>query len=348
MARNKQGEWRAVFNSPQAADAVYYYTRLVQQRFEKDGRSISGVAYRDVDIWQKWQQGKLGMVFRYLSDELISGINPELIGIAPVPKGPTGLGGSEINSLMMGMFAGIKDPKVRDAAWKFMWFWDSPEAIKIRTKIFVENGYGNFLNPAYLKKYGYSEYLKRVPKGWAATFKEALRNGQPEPYGKNTQMVYRYMTKPIDLALLANLGNQPPGIAKKRIKKLLDKAVVATNQRMIGIIPAKIMAFRRKIALTVAAVILLTFCLVFRYLMRIFTPEGATSSWGFRKYWKAYLILATALLGTLLWQYIPLVSGALIAFKDYKIMGGSRWVGIDNFANVLFDKVFWTTLWHSL
>ncbi len=347
MARNKEGKWRAVFNSPQAVEAVYYYSRLVQGRFEKDGRSISGVAYRDVDIWQKWKEGKIGMVFRYLSDELISGVNPELIGIAPVPKGPTGLRGSEINALMMGMFAGIKDPKVRDAAWKFMWFWDSPAAIKIQTKIFVENGYGNFLNPEYLKRYGYTEYLKRVPKGWAATFKEALHNGQPEPYGKNTQMIYRYMTKPIELSLLANLGNKPPGIAKKRIKRLLDKAVKATNEMMIGIVPPKIMAFRRKVALAVAAALLLTLCLVFRYLMRIFTPEGATSSWGFRKYWKAYLILSTALLGTLLWQYIPLVSGALIAFKDYKIMGGSRWVGIDNFANVLFDKVFWTTLWHS-
>ena len=49
-----------------------------------------------------------------------------------------------------------------------------------------------------------------------------------------------------------------------------------------------------------------------------------------------------------LWSYVPTLRGALIAFTDYRIMGGSRWAGLDNFANVLFDAEFWSTLGHSL
>jgi multiple sugar transport system permease protein len=51
-------------------------------------------------------------------------------------------------------------------------------------------------------------------------------------------------------------------------------------------------------------------------------------------------------LGTiLLWQYIPLLRGSVMAFQDYLIMGGSKWVGMENFANVLFDPTFWNAMW---
>ena len=48
------------------------------------------------------------------------------------------------------------------------------------------------------------------------------------------------------------------------------------------------------------------------------------------------------------WQYVPTVRGAIIAFTDYRIMGGSRFVGLANFASVLFDGEFWSALAHSL
>lgn len=347
VSQNEKGEWRAVFNTPEAVEAVYFYSRFVQEKFEKGGRIIPGTAYRDVNLMQKWEQGKIGMYQMYLDVEFMSQYNMQLVGIAPVPKGPTGLRGSEINSTAMGMFAGIKDPKVREAAWEFIRFWGGPEAREIRVRVFVENGYGQFLNPEDLRKYGYSEYLKQMPKGWEKTFKEAIQNGIPEPYGKNCQIVYKYMTTPLDIAVKEGLGNKPPEVAKKRIQELLDEAVAETNEKMIGIIPPEKMALRRKVAVTVATTIVIVFCVVFWYLMKIFTPEGAKTSWGFKKYWVAYLILIPAVAGMLLWQYVPTVRGVIIAFMNYKIMGGSKFVGIDNFANVLFDKVFWQALWRS-
>ncbi|MDD5688420.1 MAG: extracellular solute-binding protein [Elusimicrobia bacterium] len=346
VVQNEKGEWRAVFNTPEAVDAVYFYTRIIQEPFVKNGKTVYGAAFNDKDMNTKWGAGKIGMRIFYFNPDTIAEVDPQFIGICPVPKGPTGLRGSELNAGSLAIFSGVKDPEVRDACWKFIYFWGSAEAEKIRTKVYVENGFGNFVNPVLLKKYGYTEYLKYTPKGWEKDYKETLNNGVPEPYCRNWQ--YGYMSKPLDLALIEKLGTKPPEIAKKRIKELLDAGVKEANEKMLGIIPPKEMKFRRGVALSLAAIILITFVFAFRYIIKAFTPEGVKSSWGFKKYWVAYLILIPAILSMAVWQYVPTLRGALMAFMDYRIIGESKFIGLDNFANVLFDKVFWQALGHSL
>jgi multiple sugar transport system permease protein len=49
-----------------------------------------------------------------------------------------------------------------------------------------------------------------------------------------------------------------------------------------------------------------------------------------------------------LWAYYPLARGTVIAFQDYNVRGFSEWVGMRNFANVLFDDSFWYAMWVSL
>ncbi|MEK7766268.1 MAG: extracellular solute-binding protein, partial [bacterium] len=177
VAQDANGQWRAAFDSPEATEAAYFYSRIIQQKYVKNGRTIPGAALRDPDIYTMWDQGKLGMFQDYLDNKLISQVNPELIGIAPVPLGPSGKRGSEVNSTCMGLSAGTKDPAVRQAAWEFMRFWCGPEAVRLRTRVFIENGFGRFLNPVYLRKFGFTEYLKHVPKGWEAVFNQAMRDG---------------------------------------------------------------------------------------------------------------------------------------------------------------------------
>ncbi|MDD5686511.1 MAG: extracellular solute-binding protein [Elusimicrobia bacterium] len=350
VEQNKKGEWLAAFNTPEAVEAVYFYARIAQQKFVKNGKTIPGTAELTYTGVVKWEQGKLAMHQVYFDDLSMTdlNINPELVGIAPMPKGPTGLMISVLNAPIMGIFAGVTDPEVRDAAWKFIYFWGSDEANRIRTRVLIENGFAYVLNPVKIRKYGYTEYLKYIPKGWEKTYTDSVLNGIPEPYGKNCDLIYSYLSRPLDIAIVEDLGNKPPEVAKKRIKEILDAAVSEVNEKMVGKIPPKKMALRRKVAIFLAAVIVLTFFLAFRYIMKVFTPEGAKTGWGFKKNWIAYLILVPAVFNMALWQYVPTIRGAIIAFMDYRIMGGSTFVGIDNFANVLFDKVFWDALWHSL
>jgi len=345
VRQDENGRWLAAFEGDAAAVSAYFYLQLLQREYEKNGEIIRGCGL-SASYHKLWEQGRLGMEFSYLTDDIISAVNPDLVGVAPVPLGPTGLRGSEINAMMMGMYAGIKDKRVRDAAWKFMNFWTGPEARRIRTQVYVSSGYAKFVNPEHLKKYGFEEYLELVPKGWFESYKAALNSGVPEPYGDKCGMVYRFMSDPLNKMRLENLGNKPYEEVKDRIKELLAEGVRKTNERMIGEIPPKVMARRRYVAGGMALVIFVVFFAVFRHLMRVFTPEEEESGkgWQFRKYMLAYILLIPAVGAIGLWRYVPLVRGALMAFQDYRILQPSRWVWLDNFAKILFDPIFWQAL----
>jgi multiple sugar transport system permease protein len=48
-----------------------------------------------------------------------------------------------------------------------------------------------------------------------------------------------------------------------------------------------------------------------------------------------------------LWHYFPLLRGLVIAFQDYGIQRGARWVGFDNFIGVFTQPLFYQSLWNS-
>ncbi|TYP76400.1 putative aldouronate transport system permease protein [Paenibacillus methanolicus] len=77
---------------------------------------------------------------------------------------------------------------------------------------------------------------------------------------------------------------------------------------------------------------------------------AAKGKWNLKRNWPLHMMLVPAVLLTLLFQYVPM-GGLVIAFQDFKPwlgLGGSKWVGLDNF-RFLFkypgvDQVIWNTL----
>jgi multiple sugar transport system permease protein len=344
MREVEPNQWRATFDSPEACEAFAFYYKLVK----------SGLAYRGTDGNELSRRGKIAMSFIYLGDLQLSSADPAQFGYCPVPRGPSGLRGNEVNCSMMGIFAGVKDPRRRQAAWEFIRFYDGPEARAICTRTLVENGLANQINPKFLRENHYEEFLADVPKEWANAHEEAIDTGKPEPYGKNANLIYKEMSSPMDqifydarIEKCWNAGDE--ACLKRRLQEIFSGAVRRTNERIIGYVPAEVQRVRRIVAAAVAGAVLLAFCLIFRYVWRVFTPvalgEGATIKWGFRRFWLAYAILLPALGTILVWQYLPLGRGSAMAFLEYQIMGGSKWVGLDNFAHVLFDPTFWNALW---
>ena len=59
-------------------------------------------------------------------------------------------------------------------------------------------------------------------------------------------------------------------------------------------------------------------------------------------------MLLPAVTAILVFNYYPLLNGALMAFQDYNIMGDSNFIGLDNFAMVLFDITFWKSILRTL
>jgi multiple sugar transport system permease protein len=361
-------EWRATFNDEGMAQAVDFYTKLIQGPWvnPKTGKTEHGVAYYEKDVYMKWDHGEIGMQFGYLADEMLmgysvdgaGGMNPDEISFAPVPRSPAGIQASELNCQMMGMFAETKDKRVRDAAWRYIRFFNGPEARRIRARVYVENGYGNMILPAKLAAYGLSEYGRRFPLLWEETYRICFSNGVPEPYGPGCQQIYHYMSRPFDKAIADKIGMiEDRETRLRQIRKIDDDAVREANIKMIGIVPAQEMRIRRLVSTVLATLIFAAFGVLFAYVWRLFTPPGdpgaavaprPSNAAALRKYRIAWLLLAPAVLGTLLFSYVPLVRGTVMAFQNFNVMGHSTFTGIDNFANVIYDPLFWKSMWRAL
>lgn len=353
----RKDQWRCVFDSPEAAEALDFYTRLSAEKWvDKDGKIRRGYSSKDAEnAYQKWDRGEIGMMLAYIDEKVFSTINPEVTGMVPVPKGPTGKRGGELNSRMMSLFSQIKDPVVRDAAWEYMRFYDCKEAARIKTRIMVEGGLGRFVNPKYLRMFGYPEIERLSPKGWSDTFRIAIATGKPEPYGRNSNVAYDLMTIPIQTAEQLAMNDKLPKDRTKRLRvlrKLLQEGCARANEEMIGIIPPRERKLRRLLAVLVLLATVITFAIVFRKIMKAFTPpmedRPNQSAWAFRKYMWAYILLIPAVATILVWQYFPLLKGSAMAFYDYRILGHSHWVGVDNFGDLLFNRDWWQAIWNSV
>lgn len=320
--------------------------RLVTREEAKaDKKLYEGVVDGDPAATRGWARGKIAMMFQYLQDAVIAQVNPNQIGITPVPKGPGGHRGSEINATMMGINATIEDPHIRDLAWEYIRFFASLEARRIRTKTFVEAGFAKYVQPKWLRMFGYQKYLNDVPKGWEEALDTAIRDSKPEPFGKNCQLIYREMQYPLDEAI----AEEHPDIPT-----ILKKNVQATNIKLMGRIPPAIKRQRDTVTTIVVLIMAAAFILLMRASLGHYTKQIKTSSSGGHtetvgghkrsRFIYAWIVMAPALATIAVWQYYPLVVGSLMAFQDYKILLGADWVGISNFSQAFFDVEFWLTM----
>lgn len=345
--------WSVVFDDARGAVALDYYTRLCTEPWtDAGGRRRHGYAYKDpTDAYTKWVRGEIAFAFSYIDEKLFSTINPDVTGLAPVPLGPTGLRGAELNSRMMGIFSEIEEPAVRDAAWEFIRFYDSEEAMAIKTRVMVEGGLGRFVNPRYLKQFGYDEFVRLSPKGWAETFEIAIATGRPEPYGRHSNIAYDIMTEPLQKAESLALAGALPEDAEARLaflQQLLRDAGDKARRDMLGEIPSEVLRLRRRTALVFLLLTGSLFIWLLRRAAKAFTPgelEVGREAPGVRRI--AYGLLAPALATIFLWHYVPLVRGLMMAFQDYRLLGGSEWVWLDNFGQVLWDAEWWTSVWNA-
>jgi ABC-type sugar transport system permease subunit len=334
-------EWRAVFNSDEAVEAFEFYYRLT----EGEGIATRGSAR---EMMASGEERRIGMQFSYIGSQIQ--LDSSIWGFGAVPVGPKGIRGAEINAHMLGIFSGVKDPVVRQAAWDYINFLSSETAQKIRTDTFIEMGMLNQLNPADLRKFGYTEFLDLAEPGLEEEFQKAVETARPEPYGKNCNLIYVEMTYPLDQILLSReiaeawkKGDLPA--ARAIMKRILDEAVHRTSERMLGMVTPEEMRKRRVVAWLVVAVIVAAFVFVGRFILRTFASVGRATSRvrGVQKFY-AWGMLAIPILLTVTWQYLPLARGAVMALLDYQLLLKSTFVGIDNFANVLFDPRFWTSM----
>ena len=352
VEQDEKGKWRCCFDSEAAVEAYYFVARLFHEPFDNKFGHFTGVVFTGDEAAPTMP---IAMKFDYLSSSEFTRNDSALWAFGPLPAGKSGESAGEFNASMLGVYAGLENnvPK-RDAAWEFIHFFNGPEARLIRTRIYVENGLAQYVHPQLLREAGYPEFVQQIPKGWEEAYRDTVERGVPEPYGENTQQVYRYASKAIDQIrtdsrIIEAIHNGDATTAKNLIREILKDRVRYANEKMLNILPPEERSFRNNVALVVSIAILVVFSLVFWNVFKTFAQKGDTeaSGWKSKQHRWSYIWLLPALGSIALWEYYPLGRGTIMAFQNYNVRGFSDWVGLSNFASVLFDSEFWYAIWVS-
>ena len=359
LANVQAGDWVCVFDTDEAVEAAYFWARMSHEKVMRDGKLVQRGVYRTSNE-ASGDIIEYGMTIRYLEDRFLGQAVDQTFGFGPMPRGPTGLQRSQFNARMVGIFAGLeKDERRRDAAWEYIRFFDGPEARKIRVEKLVEAGLGTLIPRKLLESNNqdgrYDSVIRRISPDLERTHQIAYSGGVPEPYGKNCQYVYDEMRRPLmaiadsqEIRSAVDAGDEAG--AKRIIRGIMERGTRRINEKMLGNLSPQQVSQRNIVAWIVILGVLVSFTVVMRVVLKAFTPEHhrELGGWQFRKYWKAYVLAAPALVLIGIWMYWPVVKGTAIAFQDYSVMGDSRWVGTANFSTVLYDSEFWMSLWVSV
>jgi len=348
----QDGVWQSAIDSPQAATALDFYRSLVTDKWKgKNNETYGPMATISPIMSQDIQNGKVGMWFSYTDNVVLNmtDLDPSLVGIAPMPAGPAG-SANEINAGMWAINARIKDPKKLNACWRFIKYFAGDEAARINTKRFVDLGLGKLVNPVWLQRFGYQDVLSEVDPSYVRANRAVFKNGHPEPYGRNSQQAYVVLDEALDRAT-----NEPS--TPSRV--ILHDVAKEMNEKLLGYTPPMVMAAQRRVATAIFTTLLLVVgagCGLALLRRRrngpaaFQTQEARGLTAGINRQGVARFMticLLPALLSILLWSYYPLGRGLLMAFQDYRIMKGARWVGFDNFISVFTSPIFYQSILNS-
>ena len=242
---------------------------------------------------------------------------------------------------------------IRRAAWQYIEFFTGPEAQKIRVETLVEYGLEEFIRPSLLEDSGYIDLLDRIPPERRKLWDNLARSARVEPYCDGfTHVMTKELSHPIEVLI-----NDPPdaktGEYRKDLQVLMDDTVRHVNTMILGKMPEEEVARRSRIGWVIFAVmagaLVVAGGLIVKLALRAQAKWRDLEGFGVggnpaRRSAYAWLLLAPAVATILIWAYFPLARGMVMAFQDYKILGGSTYVGLRNFVEVTSAPEFWRYL----
>lgn len=359
VRQRSDGRWESAIDSPGTIRALEFYKRLRWEKWERGGKTYTGVArvgFADAageyaKVFGRGEAAMVVMPLRRLQNVLETNIvRPESIGLAALPAGPTGIRASIVDGDCYCISSRlVGDKRKMDAAWEYIRFMTSDRAKEIETKVFVELGFGKFIrDPYWLKKFGYDEYFNEIDPQHLAAFDEALKYGRPEPYCPGYEAIMVEMDVPASKVLRDPEADPATElrVAAKRINTFFFK-----------LYPEDEMRYKRRVGLGIgiffAALIAVASVLLVRSLARrVSSGVGGMAAVLKASRWKhvnAWFFLAPAVTTIFIWNYMPLIRGSRLSFYDYHIMSAdtSAFVGLDNFIEAVGQPVFWSSLYNT-
>ncbi|MDO8684843.1 MAG: extracellular solute-binding protein [Armatimonadota bacterium] len=269
--------------------------------------------------------------------------DPEIYGIAQVPKfsGPKGRYTNKLGGSIIGIKSTIKDKRVADAAWEFISYICGEPGEREKTRVFVENGVARYVNPDLLRKYGYPKsVIDQVPEDWKAAYKEIYSNTYAANEPPGMMSIELELNGPCKQLIRDEHQDSRKALAAvqrvversylysptpKEMKHNRKIAFVVVSLLAMGMIAGGVMILRTQIRENLA-----------QERERVYVRKVPKS-----KQILAWALLTPAVLSVFLWQYVPVAWGSIMAFQNVHILGGSDWVGLDNFIRVAMRPLFW-------
>lgn len=309
------------------------------------------------ELPQLFAQGEVVALFSgaELVEQLTRDLNlpPDMVGIMPFPAARPGLKPVfQAHKHFYSMTEGVgRRPKAeRDLVWACVEQLASEAVNDEAVKQKVLEGHARWCTPSDLTRLGFTEYLEEVPPGIRRNY-ERLAAGEvlarTEPYAGFWQAVSDLIDRRLLGLLLADTGEHFDYAAA--LRGINSDA----NRGLMFRASEEVLARQRPLARTLFGIVAIT-ALVCGWVVRRApaAPGGrqADQASARRPGAAAWLMLAPAVLSVAVWSYYPLIRGAVMAFQEYRIVGETRWAGLDNFILVATDAGFWAawgrTLWY--
>jgi len=225
----------------------------------------------------------------------------------------------------------------RDMVWEILTIITSPEGNDEQIRRKVAAGQAKFLNPRDLKRLGLDDYLREMPPENRQMWDD-IESGKilevVEPFmGKWLQFRDFYQREVIDLVLRPSGKNFDYKAALKQLERDANTGIMFER-------PKSELDKYRPIARVIAALVAFIFGSVLVFLIRGQMRKSQSTA-GVYKGTLPWLMLAPALLSIAVWGYYPLCRGLVMAFQDYKIVGKSPFVGLNNFISIALDPNFY-------
>ena len=260
----------------------------------------------------------------------------------------------------------------KDAAWEFIRFMVSPEAVKIRfeaERAAAEAQGQNFIPPQdpqpAINDWANEKYVvgnrQMLPKFADAVraFNDLLPVARFRPVTPVGQLLWQEHVTSTENALYGNLSPQAAlDEGTREVQRALDKflappkGLAVTNWNIFFVVYALI------VAAVVAVVYAFDTRVGFRRAAAKLLPgykggeaviEGARGGY-MRSQWAGGVICALPwIIGFLIFGGGPMLFSLLISFSDYDILSAPRLTGVGNYTRLLTeDRLFYVALWNTL
>ena|GEM_PF-365835 len=300
----------------------------------------------NVDRNEAFENGEVAMMIYYLSPTELGNLNlrPDQIGVAPVPvRTPDDKPWTVSQPGFLALAAEFDTQARQDVAWDLM---SARYAhLKDMTRAIASAGYYKFMSPAQLKAAGLDEFLEELPDWWIENLNTAFTYTRTEPFQKNASYIQDQVFPKHVFDRILNEADLDPLAAMKAAQEEANTKFLSSesSERVQKFRPWAIV-----IVIAAGALFVTLFTVYVRMAAKHYKVQGSSGMSEKVRLVAPLALLAPAVISIGLWSYYPLVRGSLMAFQDYRVLGDSRWVGIDNFVRVILDNNFHEALLNTL